>query len=140
MKATKAMKAIKAMKTDKAMKGDKAAAMKKAMKKVSIFHTKLIKDDCKDPDDPWQNGKAARTLQELRECAVDFGNGLRAAAQAASTAADRALAASRQGEEAVRMATRAEQYGALSQYEHSASMENNHTSPVGKAPKKNNKR
>ena len=141
MKAMKAMKGMKAMKADKAMKRKPAAAMKKAMKKVSIFHTTLIKDDCKDPDDPWRNGKAARTLQlqEMRECAAHAANGLLAAAQAATSGAYSALAASRQAEEAARLATRAEQYGALSQNEHSANLENNPASPVGKAPKKNNK-
>ena len=47
MKAMKAIKGMKAMKADKAMKRKKVVAMKKAMKKVSIFQTKLIKDDCK---------------------------------------------------------------------------------------------
>ena len=135
MKAMKAMKGMKAMKADKAMKRKTAAAMKKAMKKVSIFHTTLIKDDCKDPDD------RCRTLQlrGMRECAAHAARDLLEAAKAATSGAYNALAASRQAEEAARLATLASQYGALNHNEHSASLENNPASPVCKAPEKNNK-
>ena len=106
-------------------------------------------DNERDPDDPWRDGTAARSLQELREFAVESVTMARMrseiaieAAHTASTASYKALTASQKAEEAAALATRAEKYLTRVQTmmeEHSASMENP-TTTVGKAPKKNKKR
>ena len=106
-------------------------------------------DNERDPDDPLRDGKVARSLQELREFAVEAVTMARMrseiaieAAHTASTASYKALTASQKAEEAAALATRAEKYLTRVQTmmeEHSASMENP-TTNVGNAPKKNKKR